>query len=150
MSSIGAPIPAYYAFKQTFIKSKLVCDIDAFAVYFLGLTSLYLLAAISVDRYLVIVKPYSDLVVTQRSANLAVLVCVILGFFWALMPLIGWNEYTLEGIGIACSVTWYRQDAGYKSYIVFVFIFCFILPLCVMLFCYLKIARTVSDEVNCR
>ncbi|GFR69696.1 rhodopsin [Elysia marginata] len=145
MSAIGSPIPAYYAFKETFIKSKLVCDIDAFAVYFLGLTSLYLLAAISVDRYLVIVKPYSDFVVTQRAANLAVSVCVILGFFWALMPLVGWNEYTLEGIGIACSVNWYSQDAGHKTFIIFVFIFCFILPFVVMLFCYLKIARTVKQ-----
>ncbi|GFN78316.1 melanopsin [Plakobranchus ocellatus] len=148
MSAIGSPIPAYHSFRQTYIRSKLVCDIDAFAVYFLGCTSLYLLAAISVDRYLVIVKPISDFVVTQRAANLAVAVCVTWGFLWALFPLLGWNEYIHEGIGVACSITWHKQDVKNKSYIICVFLFCFIFPFCVMLFCYLKIARTVKQIFN--
>nr|BDI63177.1 xenopsin 1 [Peronia verruculata] len=142
-SAIGAPIPAYKAFMQTYITSAALCAVDAFVVYFLSCTSIYLLAAISMDRYIIIVKPIPALVVTQRAANFSIFLCFFFGFLWAVMPLFGWNEYSLEGIGIACSVTWNRKDALYNSFIVVLFIACFLMPLIVMCFSYISIYFTV-------
>ncbi|KAI8796979.1 parapinopsin [Biomphalaria glabrata] len=143
MSVIGAPIPTYYAFMNTSITSSTLCSLDAFTVYFLSCTSIYLLAAISVDRYFIIVKPVSSLVITQKIATLAIFICFSVGLFWALMPLVGWNGYSLEGIGVACSVTWNRPDVLFNSFIIALFLACFLIPLLVMAFCYLSIIFTV-------
>ncbi|XP_005095383.1 rhodopsin, GQ-coupled-like [Aplysia californica] len=99
MSCIGTPIPAFYAFREAHITSRAVCILDGFIIYFLACTSIYLLAAISADRYIVIVKPFETYTVTQRAANVAIAICLLLGFLMALMPVSGWNEYTQEGIG---------------------------------------------------
>ncbi|XP_059165397.1 opsin-3-like [Physella acuta] len=143
MSIIGAPIPAYYALLETYIKSSALCALDAFTVYFLACTSIYLLTAISVDRYFIIVKPIASLVISQRAANLAIVLCFCAGFIWATLPLVGWNQYSLEGIGVACSVTWNRKDTNFLSFIIALFIGCFLLPLIIMGFCYARIVFAV-------
>ncbi|KAH9492431.1 hypothetical protein Btru_051090 [Bulinus truncatus] len=143
MSVVGAPVPAYFALMESYITSSALCSLDAFTVYFLSCTSIYLLAAISVDRYVIIVKPVSSLVITQKTAMLAIAICFFFGFFWSLMPLVGWNEYSHEGIGVACSVTWDRPDLRYNSFIIALFLACFLTPFLVMTFCYLSIVFTV-------
>ena len=146
MCVIGVPIPTVYAWRRTAIESHAICIVDGFAVFFLALSSMYIHAAISVDRYVVNVRPLASFLVTQRVASLAIGVCFLVGLFWTVMPLLGWNRYTREGIGVACSISWQSgDDASKASYIFAVFVFCLILPLVVMVFCYGNIYRTVGS-----
>ncbi|KAL8607605.1 hypothetical protein ACOMHN_003524 [Nucella lapillus] len=146
MCLIGMPIPAGYAWARTSIRSRAVCLLDGFTVYFFSQSSLFLLAAISVDRYIVIVRPLIAPVITHRLAGMAIAVCFLLGLFWAAVPMLGWNRYVLEGIGVACSVSWQPgPDAGHTSYILAIFVCCFLLPLLAITFCYVGIYRAVSS-----
>nr|KAG5713827.1 hypothetical protein BaRGS_024454 [Batillaria attramentaria] len=146
MCLIGMPIAATYSWRMRPIESEAVCVFDAFAVYFLGLSSMYLLAAISVDRYIVIVRPLASSSVTHRMSSLAIGMCFLFGLFWTTMPLLGWNRYTQEGIGVQCSVEWESGDSAVTSYIFSIFVFCFLLPLTVMVFCYANIYKAVSGS----
>lgn len=60
-------------------------------------------------------------------------------------------SYGPEGIGTTCSVQWHQRTASSRSYIICLFIFCLLLPLLVMIFCYGKILlalRAVSLRVS--
>lgn len=60
-------------------------------------------------------------------------------------------SYGPEGIGTTCSVQWHQRTASSRSYIICLFIFCLLLPLLVMIFCYGRILlalRAVSLRVR--
>ncbi|XP_071107209.1 parapinopsin-like [Haliotis cracherodii] len=133
------------SFSHGWVFGDVVCVLEGFMVYFLGLTSMYLLAAISVDRYIVISKPLMSYKITHRVAATAISVCWGLGFFWAALPLVGWSHYSLEGVGISCSIAWQSKDPVSTSYIIIIFVLCFIFPLCIMAFSYTNVYLTVRN-----
>ena len=146
LSLMGTPVPAITAWFQGALHGQTaLCTVDGFVVYFFGLSSMYLLAAISVDRYVVIVRGPASIVVTQGAASVAIGVCFALGLFWTSLPLLGWNRYVPEGIGVACSISWRSGDPTSTSYIITILVFCLVLPLIVMAFCYVSIYLTVSQ-----
>ncbi|XP_076458636.1 pinopsin-like [Babylonia areolata] len=146
MCLLGMPVPIAYSWSRSYIHSHAVCTLYGGCIFFLSLSALYILAAISVDRYIVIVRPLASSMVTQRVASLAILVCFLMGFLWTVLPVLGWNHYTLEGIGVSCSVSWQPgTDAGDSSYIFSLFVFCFVLPLVTMTFCYANIYRAIRN-----
>lgn len=62
-------------------------------------------------------------------------------------------SYGPEGPGTTCSVQWQQRSAAARSYVSCLFIFCLILPLLLMFFCYGRIllavramARKVSSQ----
>ncbi|XP_067672104.1 parapinopsin-like [Haliotis asinina] len=149
LMAIVSTISCAASFSHGWVFGHVVCVLEGFMVYFLGLTSMYLLAAISVDRYIVMSKPLLSYKITHRVAATAIAVCWALGFFWAALPLVGWNQYNLEGVGISCSIVWQSEDAVNISYIVVIFSFCFIFPLCLMAFSYYNVYMTVRNIAKC-
>lgn len=147
MCLVGMTIPAFYSFQLKAIDNRPVCIADGFSVYFLGLSSMYLLAAISFDRYIVIAHPPASRHVTLQTASLAIGLCFLLGLVWSVMPLVGWNDYVHEGIGVACSVVWESGNPETSSFIFAIFVFCLVLPLCLMAYCYINLYRTVMCPI---
>ena len=72
------------------------------------------------------------------------MLCYAAGFLWAVLPAFGWNEYRLEGAGVSCSVNWADQSVVFASYIYTIFVACFLIPACGMIYSYLGIVKTVS------
>ncbi|XP_046576929.1 visual pigment-like receptor peropsin [Haliotis rubra] len=138
-------ISASAAFNHGWVFGHNVCVFEGFMVYFLGLASMYLLASIALDRYVVISKPLSASKITQNVALLCTGVCWVLGFLWAIFPILGWNEYTVEGIGISCSVIWQSDDPFYSSYIITIFFSCLVIPVCLMSFSYYHVYMAVRN-----
>lgn len=64
---------------------------------------------------------------------------------WTLPPLLGWSRYGPEGPGTTCSVDWRTQTPNNISYIVCLFIFCLVLPFCVILYSYSKLLHTIRQ-----
>nr|XP_019967984.1 PREDICTED: rhodopsin-like [Paralichthys olivaceus] len=64
---------------------------------------------------------------------------------WTLPPLLGWSSYGPEGHGTTCSVQWHQRSATSRSYVSCLFIFCLLLPLMLMLFCYGRILLAVRE-----
>jgi hypothetical protein len=60
------------------------------------------------------------------------------------MPLMGWNEYVLEGAGVSCSIIWESKVPAYTAFVIVIFFFCFLLPLLIMAFSYVNVYLTVS------
>lgn len=62
-----------------------------------------------------------------------------------------WSSYGPEGPGTTCSVQWHQRSAASRSYVGCLFVFCLLLPLLLMLFCYGRIllaVREVSSQLD--
>jgi hypothetical protein len=140
MLILGCPFSVISAFNGQWAFSKAICVLSGFIVYFLGLTQLYLLVAISVDRYIVITKPLQSALITKRVAVLSCIGCYVGGFFWAVLPLAGWSQYGLEAPGVFCGLDIENTQFSYSLTIFFT---CFLFPFIIMCFCYYRIYSTV-------
>ena len=61
------------------------CVFYGFATTWFGISQISLLAAIAIDRYVIIVKP-RGIVMTKQKAFILVICCFGHGFVWALLP----------------------------------------------------------------
>lgn len=109
--------------------------------------SLISLAVLSYERYSTLTlcnKRSAD----YRKALLAVGGSWIYSLLWTVPPLIGWSSYGVEGAGTSCSVRWSSESAESTSYIICLFIFCLVIPVMVMMYCYGRLLYAVK-QVSC-
>nr|XP_006114623.1 opsin-3-like isoform X4 [Pelodiscus sinensis] len=109
-----------------------------------GIVSLISLAVLSYERYSTLTlcnKRGSD----YQKALLAVGGSWLYSLIWTVPPLIGWSSYGLEGAGTSCSVRWTSESAETVSYIVCLFIFCLVIPVTVMIYCYGSLLYAVKQ-----
>lgn len=110
-----------------------------------GIVSLISLAVLSYERYCTIV---ASTMASNRDYG-PVLGGICFSWFyslaWTVPPLLGWSRYGPEGPGTTCSVDWRTQTPNNISYIVCLFLFCLLLPFCVILFSYGKLLHTIRQ-----
>ncbi|NWH73766.1 OPN5 protein, partial [Piaya cayana] len=72
----------------------------------------------------------------------------LLFMFFAFSPLTHWGEYGAEPYGTACCIDWHSTNINTMSmsYIVVLFVFCFILPCGVIVTSYSLILITVKES----
>nr|CBN81004.1 Putative blue sensitive visual pigment [Dicentrarchus labrax] len=74
--------------------------------------------------------------------------CKIEGFMVTLgaPPLFGWSRYIPEGLQCSCGPDWYTTNNKYnnESYVMFLFGFCFAVPLATIIFCYSHLLITLK------
>ncbi|XP_027530790.1 pinopsin-like [Neopelma chrysocephalum] len=109
-----------------------------------GIVSLISLAVLSYERYstLTLCNKRSD---DYQKALLAVGGSWIYSLIWTVPPLIGWSSYGVEGAGTSCSVRWSSESAESTSYIICLFIFCLVVPVMVMMYCYGRLLYAVKQ-----
>ena len=66
-----------------------------------------------------------------------------MGIFWAIIPLFGWSEYSLEGALISCSVEWNKRTTSVISYNISITVLVYLIPLLVIIITNAKIIYTV-------
>lgn len=112
-----------------------------------GIVSLISLAVLSYERYstLTLCNKRSD---DYRKALLAVGGSWVYSLLWTVPPLLGWSSYGIEGAGTSCSVRWSSETAESTSYIICLFIFCLVIPVMVMMYCYGRLLYAVK-QVSC-
>ena len=76
-----------------------------------------------------------DVPITRRIIQGAWLLSLAL----ALPPLVGWSNYTRESTANTCSVNWSMDSANNLSYIIFIVILGYVLPIVILFFCYFKV-----------
>ncbi|KAL3876908.1 hypothetical protein ACJMK2_034689 [Sinanodonta woodiana] len=143
MALIPVPISMTASFLGGWPYGQSVCHLEGFMVYCFGLSSLYLLMAISWNRYFVIARQLQANRITNRVAGLSIFGCFVGGFLWSSFPFLGWSEYGLEGALTSCGIRWDIKSQATLSYVIAIFCFCFIFPIGGMIFCYFKIYMTV-------
>ena len=81
--------------------------------------------------------------ITVQVVYMTVLVCVLLSLTWSTAPFFGWSYYSLEGGLTSCSVEWADRSWNVLSYNITIWIFGFLIPLAVIVYCNIRIIRIV-------
>ncbi|XP_068598408.1 opsin-1, short-wave-sensitive 2 [Brachionichthys hirsutus] len=141
VASVGSFTACVCFANRYFILGPLGCKIEGFLATLGGMVSLWSLAVIAFERWLVICKPLGNFVFKPDHA----IACCALTWVFALVasvpPLCGWSRYIPEGLQCACGPDWYTTNNKYnnESYVMFLFCFCFAVPFSVIVFCYTQL-----------
>ncbi|XP_054481862.1 pinopsin-like [Anoplopoma fimbria] len=149
----GTPLSFAASVRGRWLTGSYGCRWYGFSNAFFGIVSLVSLSLLSLERYLaLLVRTHSDSNPSQyRRARLAVAASWLYSLVWTLPPLLGWSSYGPEGPGTTCSVQWHQRSTAARSYISCLFVFCLLLPLLLMFFCYGRIllaVRAVAGQVT--
>ncbi|KAG2460316.1 OPSV protein, partial [Polypterus senegalus] len=127
-----ASAQGYYVF------GKVLCALEAFVGAVAGLVTGWSLAFLSFERYIVICKPFGNFRFGSKQALMGVIGTWMIGISVGIPPFFGWSRYIPEGLQCSCGPDWYTVGSKYKSeyYTWFLFIFCFICPLSLIIFSY--------------
>ncbi|XP_056412017.1 pinopsin-like [Hyla sarda] len=109
-----------------------------------GIVSLISLAILSYERYTTLTL-YNKGGHKFTKALLAVASSWIYSLIWTVPPLLGWSSYGKEGAGTSCSVRWTSESTESISYIICLFIFCLVIPVLVMVYCYGRLFYAVKQ-----
>nr|XP_020448530.1 blue-sensitive opsin-like [Monopterus albus] len=131
-----------------FIFGPLVCKIEGFMVTLGGMVSLWSLAVIDFERWLVICKPLGNFIFKPDPT----LACCAFTWVFALVastpPLFGWSRYIPEGLQCSCGPDWYTTNNKYNNESYVMFLFCFAIPLTNIAFCYTQLLFTMKIAVK--
>ncbi|RNA28801.1 melanopsin [Brachionus plicatilis] len=133
---LPATIATNFACRWLF--QEIGCMISGFMMYLIGCTSIYIMALVSLERYCLIYNSFKTKIDVHQVV-FSVLLCFILGFIWAILPIFGWSHYSLEGAYTSCSVEWNEKSFNVVSYNITIFITVFIIPIAVISFTNLKL-----------
>ncbi|XP_008318880.1 opsin-1, short-wave-sensitive 2 [Cynoglossus semilaevis] len=129
-----------------FLLGPLACKIEGFAATLGGMVSLWSLAVIAFERWLVICKPLGNFVFKPDHAIACCFFTWVFALFASLPPLFGWSRYIPEGLQCSCGPDWYTTNNKYnnESYVMFLFGFCFAVPFATIVFCYSQLLITLK------
>ncbi|XP_035517228.1 opsin-1, short-wave-sensitive 2 [Morone saxatilis] len=146
VSVVGSFTSCCNFISRYFIFGPMSCKIEGFMVTLGGMVSLWSLAVIAFERWLVICKPLGNFIFKPDHA----LACCAFTWVFALLasapPLFGWSRYIPEGLQCSCGPDWYTTNNKYnnESYVMFLFGFCFAVPLATIIFCYSQLLITLK------
>uniref|UniRef100_UPI0037E96903 opsin-3-like n=1 Tax=Semicossyphus pulcher TaxID=241346 RepID=UPI0037E96903 len=148
----GTPLSFASSVRGRWLTGSYGCRWYGFSNALFGVVSLVSLSLLSFERYSVLLCNSIQSDSSQyRRAWLAVAASWLYSLAWTVPPLLGWSSYGPEVPGITCSVQWHQRSAAARSYISCLFVFCLLLPLLLMFFCYGRIllaAREVTRQVT--
>eukprot|EP00057_Strongylocentrotus_purpuratus_P031318 XP_784266.2 PREDICTED: visual pigment-like receptor peropsin [Strongylocentrotus purpuratus] len=125
------------------------CKFYGFFFMFFGLTTVGNTVTLAVSRYLIVCRSELAQQLTFSHYRYFAMSAWVNGLFWALMPIFGWSRYDIDSpLQTSCFVDWQRIDLSYVSYIVSWFIINFVLPLSLMVFCYVSAFLTRQEEAG--
>ncbi|XP_008543306.1 blue-sensitive opsin [Microplitis demolitor] len=140
----GDPIALVSAYNRGWYWNHGTCIWYAWFMSTVGLSSIGNLTVMSIERWLMIVKPMWSL--TIRSSIILSVGVWIYALILSLPPLIGWGKYGFEAANISCSVAWEVHDPSthMDSYITFLFFFGFVVPVIIIISAYTGIINTLK------
>ncbi|KAM4547589.1 pinopsin-like [Fundulus diaphanus] len=139
----GTPLSLAASVRGRWLTGTYGCRWYGFCNALFGIVSLVSLSLLSFERYTALLGGSQLNSVQYRRARLAVALSWFYSLVWTLPPLLGWSSYGPEGPGTICSVQWQQRSLAARSYVACLFVFCLLLPLLLMFFCYGKILLAV-------
>jgi len=145
MMCTNFPIFAYNSFSGgVWMFSAFYCEVYAFCGFVTGLGAIWSLVFITYDRYNVIVHGVSGKPLTFGKAGAMVVFVWANGILTSLPPFFGWGSYLPEGILDSCTTDYLSKDFNNRSYGIFIFVWCYVIPLAVILYSYFFIIKSVA------
>ncbi|XP_077113880.1 opsin-5-like isoform X2 [Ranitomeya variabilis] len=136
-------IPSLFAHRWLF--NRLVCKYYAFCGVLFGLCSLTNLTVLSAVCCIKVCYPMYGNKFSSSHSRILLLCVWAYAFVFATAPLADWGSYGPEPYGTACCIDWKAANQEHRaiSYIVALFVFCYIIPCTVILISYTLILLTV-------
>uniref|UniRef100_A0A8C5WL93 G-protein coupled receptors family 1 profile domain-containing protein n=1 Tax=Leptobrachium leishanense TaxID=445787 RepID=A0A8C5WL93_9ANUR len=137
---------AFYSFSQMYFSLGVVaCKLEGFTATLGGIMSLWSLAVVAFERFLVICKPMGSFTFRDTHAIAGCALTWIIALVAAVPPLVGWSRYIPEGLQCSCGPDWYTVNNKWnnESYVLFLFCFCFGFPLAIIVFSYGRLLLTL-------
>ncbi|KFP99317.1 Pinopsin, partial [Leptosomus discolor] len=110
-----------------------------------GVISLTSLAVLSYERYCTMTGTTEVDTTNYRKTWTGIVLSWTYSLVWTAPPLFGWSSYGPEEPGTTCSVNWHSKDANNVSYIIYLFIFCLVIPFVVIVYSYGKLLCAISQ-----
>ncbi|NXG42937.1 OPSP protein, partial [Psilopogon haemacephalus] len=126
-----------------FVFGKRMCELEGFMVSLTGIVGLWSLAILAFERYVVICRPLGDFRFQHRHAVSGCVFTWSWSLLWTTPPLMGWSSYVPEGLRTSCGPNWYTGGSHNNSYILALFVTCFMMPLSLILFSYTNLVMTL-------
>ncbi|TRY72288.1 hypothetical protein TCAL_16172 [Tigriopus californicus] len=116
-----------------------------------GLSSIWVLSAITYERYKVIASGFSGQNKFSMNTILTIL-ALIWGFstLLAIFPFLGWNAYVYEGFFTTCTMNSIAQDVWDRSYTYFLLVVAYLIPMCIITYSNMSIVynnKTNNKEI---
>ncbi|XP_027516098.1 pinopsin isoform X2 [Corapipo altera] len=126
-----------------FVFGKRLCELEGFMVSLTGIVGLWSLAILALERYVVVCRPLGDFRFKHRHAVSGCAFTWSWSLLWTTPPLMGWSSYVPEGLRTSCGPNWYTGGSNNNSYILALFVTCFVMPLSLILFSYANLLMTL-------
>ncbi|RLU18566.1 hypothetical protein DMN91_008923 [Ooceraea biroi] len=145
VAALGNPIAMTSAIAGTWYWSHNMCLCYAWFMTTMGFASIGNLTVMAIERFLLVACPIKA-VSLKHSYVLALLVWMY-ALSLSLPPLFSWGKYGLEAGNISCSVSWELHDPETHSgtYIAFIFVLGFFLPVILISSSYCGIVRILRN-----
>lgn len=125
------------------------CKFYGFIGGLFGLMSINTLTAISFDRYLNIANPLlAAKNMTRRKAFKMIVVVWAWSLLWSVPPIFGWGAYVPEGFQTSCTFDYLSTEHHTRSYIFGLYIGGFVVPLVIIVVCYVLIVKAIRKHVK--
>ena len=143
------PFTIHANYKREWEMGSTVCAYFGFVSFTGGLSSIYHLLLLSLERFIAVVYPFhvSNLL-RSRYVYRSIIFGWILIIAIASLPLFGWSKYTEEGIGTSCSVNLFPASANGISYNVFIVVIGYAMPISSILYFNVKFLKEVQRIIN--
>ncbi|XP_069808429.1 opsin-5-like [Dendropsophus ebraccatus] len=137
-------IPSLFAHRWLF--DRLTCKYYAFCGVLFGLCSLTNLTVLSSVCCMKVCYPLYGNKFSSSHSRVLLLCTWAYAFVFATAPLADWGSYGPEPYGTACCIDWRAANQEHRavSYIVSLFVFCYIIPCTLILISYTLILLTVN------
>ncbi|XP_065640551.1 vertebrate ancient opsin [Hydra vulgaris] len=134
--------------KVILTKKSSVCIGAAFLTFFITVSNSLQIVIISVMRMVALKCPffYIKYCKTKKFRTILLCFCYTYGLLWASFPLLGWSKYEEDLDNKRCSLDWNLTQPDSSSYLFFAFLFCYILPVIMLIFAYSLTKKTVDNQ----
>ncbi|TST85782.1 Red-sensitive opsin [Bagarius yarrelli] len=124
-----------------FVLGHPLCIFEGFTVACCGIAGLWSLTVISFERWVVVCKPFGNVKFDGKWASGGIIFTWVWSAFWTACPIFGWSRYWPHGLKTSCGPDVFSgsDDPGVLSYMIALMISCCIIPLGIIILCYLAV-----------
>lgn len=141
-----APIFIANSFAQRPYTGRLGCEIYGFVSLVAGLSAIWFLTAISLDRYRVVRLSITASMSSKSQTRVVVAVVWLTSTVLATIPLFGWNRYVPEGVLSGCTVDYLSERWLDRSFVFLLLLIAWTAPMAAVLFSYMYIVLRVKQS----
>ncbi|CAM2116682.1 rhodopsin [Caretta caretta] len=143
----GFTTTMYTSMHGYFIFGTTGCNIEGFFATLGGEIALWSLVVLAIERYVVVCKPMSNFRFSETHALMGIIFTWVMALACSAPPLFGWSRYIPEGLQCSCGIDYYtlKPEVHNESFVVYMFVVHFLIPLIIISFCYGRLVCTVKE-----